>query len=355
MTAASTRNQIARAALAQVVIVDRTTPAEPGAVTKSYAIADAVIAALGASSFTRDNMAAAAVLALADFKRSGNTWDDAAIATAATSIADLMVASSSGPDVPPGAPTGTPNAIAQFDGAGDLEASPAWSVDPVTSALSFELASPGGIVGAPSNAIEVTGGPSVAPSGAGGPAFVLGGDGAMGNGGADSGAGGSVLLGGGTGGQAADPHTGGLGGSAQLLGGQGGFGSAAGAAGGGGSVIIRAGAAGPDGGGGGSTGGSALLDAGAGSGALPAGDLNLGTSNAAHVTIGKAGVPVTAPGFLLLGGSGQSLDLGAAPPVAGLWQRGSIRFNSAPAIGSPKAWQCTATGTPGTWVSTGNL
>ena len=118
MTAASTRNQIARAALAQVVIVDRTTPAEPGAVTKSYAIADAVIAALGASSFTRDNMAAAAVLALADFKRSGNTWDDAAIATAATSIADLMVASSSGPDVPPGDVTGDANSILFEDPAG---------------------------------------------------------------------------------------------------------------------------------------------------------------------------------------------------------------------------------------------
>lgn len=122
MTAASTRNQFARAALAQVVIVDRTTPDEPGAVAKSYAIADAVIAALGASTFTRDNMAAAAVLALTDFQRSGNTWDDATIASAAVSLADLMVASSTGPDIPPaggGAIVGTdPNAIVFMDPTG---------------------------------------------------------------------------------------------------------------------------------------------------------------------------------------------------------------------------------------------
>ena len=122
MTAASTRNQLARAALAQVVIFDRTVPQEPAAVAKSYAIADAVILALGASTFTRNNMAAAAVLALTDFLRNGNVPDDAAIASAAVSIADLMVASSTGPDVPPGGGgtiVGTdPNALVYLDPTG---------------------------------------------------------------------------------------------------------------------------------------------------------------------------------------------------------------------------------------------
>lgn len=46
---------------------------------------------------------------------------------------------------------------------------------------------------------------------------------------------------------------------------------------------------------------------------------------------------------------------GSAAPVTGSWQRGDRVQNYLPAVGSPKAWSCTVTGTPGTWVSEGNL
>lgn len=42
-------------------------------------------------------------------------------------------------------------------------------------------------------------------------------------------------------------------------------------------------------------------------------------------------------------------------PSLGTWAVGDRCVNSAPAVGSPKAWACTVAGTPGTWVSEGNL
>lgn len=42
-------------------------------------------------------------------------------------------------------------------------------------------------------------------------------------------------------------------------------------------------------------------------------------------------------------------------PIEGSWKLGDRVLNSAPSVGAPKAWQCTAVGTPGTWVSEGNL
>ena len=42
-------------------------------------------------------------------------------------------------------------------------------------------------------------------------------------------------------------------------------------------------------------------------------------------------------------------------PIAGNWKRGDKVINSLPSIGSPKGWFCTVSGTPGTWVSLGNL
>jgi hypothetical protein len=45
----------------------------------------------------------------------------------------------------------------------------------------------------------------------------------------------------------------------------------------------------------------------------------------------------------------------SAAPVDGTWKRGDQVFNSLPSVGSPKSWVCTVAGTPGTWVSTGNL
>lgn len=45
----------------------------------------------------------------------------------------------------------------------------------------------------------------------------------------------------------------------------------------------------------------------------------------------------------------------SAAPVAGTWQVGDIVKNNAPSVGQPKGWVCTVAGTPGTWVSEGNL
>jgi hypothetical protein len=42
-------------------------------------------------------------------------------------------------------------------------------------------------------------------------------------------------------------------------------------------------------------------------------------------------------------------------PAALTWAVGDRCTNSSPAIGQPKSWVCTVTGTPGTWVSEGNL
>lgn len=49
------------------------------------------------------------------------------------------------------------------------------------------------------------------------------------------------------------------------------------------------------------------------------------------------------------------IGLGTAAPVAGTWKVGDWVINSSPAVGSPKGWKCTVAGTPGTWVSEGNL
>lgn len=62
------------------------------------------------------------------------------------------------------------------------------------------------------------------------------------------------------------------------------------------------------------------------------------------------------PGLLRLGSaSGPTFGFGTAAPTTGTWAAGSVRKNSAPAVGSPKGWVCTVAGTPGTWVSEGNL
>lgn len=62
---------------------------------------------------------------------------------------------------------------------------------------------------------------------------------------------------------------------------------------------------------------------------------------------------------LIDGGSGNvagvTVGSAAAAPAAGTWTAGRVLFNSAPAVGSPKGWVCTVAGTPGTWVSLGNL
>lgn len=45
----------------------------------------------------------------------------------------------------------------------------------------------------------------------------------------------------------------------------------------------------------------------------------------------------------------------SAPPAAGTWKVGERVVTARPAVGQPKAWVCTAAGTPGTWVSEGDL
>jgi hypothetical protein len=46
---------------------------------------------------------------------------------------------------------------------------------------------------------------------------------------------------------------------------------------------------------------------------------------------------------------------GTAAPTTGTWAVGDRCINSTPVVGQPKGWACTVAGTPGTWVSEGNL
>lgn len=46
---------------------------------------------------------------------------------------------------------------------------------------------------------------------------------------------------------------------------------------------------------------------------------------------------------------------GGAAPVSLTWARGDRVVQASPTVGQPKSWVCTVAGTPGTWVSEGNL
>lgn len=59
--------------------------------------------------------------------------------------------------------------------------------------------------------------------------------------------------------------------------------------------------------------------------------------------------------FQNYGMQGRTEIYATAAPVSGTWYRGDRVINALPAIGQPKAWTCTVSGTPGTWVSEGNL
>lgn len=59
--------------------------------------------------------------------------------------------------------------------------------------------------------------------------------------------------------------------------------------------------------------------------------------------------------YINSGVSSYDISRNSAVPVAGTWKLGSRIVNYNPAVGSPKAWVCTVAGTPGTWVSEGNL
>lgn len=59
--------------------------------------------------------------------------------------------------------------------------------------------------------------------------------------------------------------------------------------------------------------------------------------------------------FSKLYGDGNVETWGTAAPIAGTWKVGDFCTNTSKAVGQPKAWSCTVAGTPGTWVSEGNL
>jgi len=46
---------------------------------------------------------------------------------------------------------------------------------------------------------------------------------------------------------------------------------------------------------------------------------------------------------------------GTAAPTTGTWAVGQRMQQQTPVVGQPKGWSCTVAGTPGTWVSEGNL
>jgi hypothetical protein len=96
----------------------------------------------------------------------------------------------------------------------------------------------------------------------------------------------------GQGGAATAGAPGGTGGAGRFEGSIGGAGSAAQAAGAGGTATVIGGNAGADGGAGGANGGSVDIDGGTATGAGTAGAVNVGTTNASAVTIGRSGQPV---------------------------------------------------------------
>jgi hypothetical protein len=53
--------------------------------------------------------------------------------------------------------------------------------------------------------------------------------------------------------------------------------------------------------------------------------------------------------------NGQKQVSATAAPTTSTWTVGDLCVNSTPAVGQPKGWACTVAGTPGTWVSQGNL
>lgn len=51
----------------------------------------------------------------------------------------------------------------------------------------------------------------------------------------------------------------------------------------------------------------------------------------------------------------KTITLTGAAPTSGTWSVGDVCVNGIVAVGTPKGWRCTVAGTPGTWVSEGNL
>lgn len=51
----------------------------------------------------------------------------------------------------------------------------------------------------------------------------------------------------------------------------------------------------------------------------------------------------------------KTITFTGAPPASGTWAVGDACENGIATVGTPKRWRCTVAGTPGTWVSEGNL
>lgn len=81
-------------------------------------------------------------------------------------------------------------------------------------------------------------------------------------------------------------------------------------------------------------------------------DLLVSTTNYQSPSL-LAGNRVVYPGFVSFDGSATILF--NAAPTNGPWLRGDRVQQSVPTVGQPKGWLCTAAGSPGTWVSEGNL
>ncbi|MBI5469027.1 MAG: hypothetical protein HY891_07815 [Deltaproteobacteria bacterium] len=78
-------------------------------------------------------------------------------------------------------------------------------------------------------------------------------------------------------------------------------------------------------------------------------NLDAGLSSSALAAIG---LRFTGNQFTL---NNHKIVYGTAAPATGTWAAGDMTINSAPTVGQPKGWRCTVAGTPGTWVSEGNL
>lgn len=59
--------------------------------------------------------------------------------------------------------------------------------------------------------------------------------------------------------------------------------------------------------------------------------------------------------FRTYANTGAAVAWATAVPTTEYWYQGSVVWNKSATVGQPKGWQCTVSGTPGTWVSMGNL
>jgi hypothetical protein len=78
--------------------------------------------------------------------------------------------------------------------------------------------------------------------------------------------------------------------------------------------------------------------------------------NGGHNIINSTGAISAGSGSLAYGINNiNRIYYGTAIPTVGTYVKGDKLNNSSPSVGQPKGWICTVAGTPGTWVSEGNL